>query len=160
MRVSKTFFKTYREDPSDAEIDSHKLLVRGGFIKKQSMGVYAYMPMGTIVLEKIKNIIREEMNRAGAIEVTMPMLLPLDVYAGRLDKFGKTMFQLKDSQNRDYCLGPTHEEVFTLAVKDYITSYKQLPVTLYQIQTKFRDELRPRFGLQRAREFVMKDAYS
>lgn len=160
MRVSKAFFKTYRENPSDAEITSHKLLVRGGYINKQSMGIYSYMPLGVKVMEKIENIIREEMNMAGAVEVHMPILLPLDVYSSRINHFGSLMFKLKDSQNKDYCLGPTHEEVFTNLVKDYVNSYKQLPITLYQIQTKFRDEIRPRFGLQRSKEFLMKDAYS
>ena len=160
MRISQMLFKTYREAPSDAEIKSHKLLVRAGYIKKQAMGTYVYLPLALRVLNNIENVIREEMNNAGAIELLMPQLLPQEVYQGRIDKFGSSMFRLKDRNGKDMCLGPTHEEAFTLLVKDYVTSYKQLPVTLYQIQNKFRDEVRPRFGLQRAKEFVMKDAYS
>ena len=160
MRLSQMLFKTYREAPADAEIKSHKLLVRAGYIKKQAMGTYIYLPLAMRVLNKIEDIIREEMNATGAIELLMPQLLPQDVYAGRIDKFGSSMFRLKDRMGKDLCLGPTHEEAFTLLVKDYVTSYKQLPVTLYQIQNKFRDEVRPRFGLQRAKEFIMKDAYS
>ncbi len=154
------FFKTYREAPADAEIKSHKLLVRAGYIKKSSAGCYMYLPLGKRVLDKLEAVVREEMDKTGAIELRMPQLLPQEVYAGRLNKFGSDMFRLKDRNGKDMCMGPTHEEVFTLLVKDYITSYKQLPVTLYQIQNKFRDEVRPRFGLQRAKEFIMKDAYS
>ena len=160
MKVSQMFFKTYRDAPADAEIKSHKLLVRAGYIKKQSAGSYIYLPLGKRVLDKITNIVREEMNKIGAIELSMPQLLPQEVYAGRIEKFGSDMFRLKDRNQKDMCLGPTHEEVFTLVVKDYLTSYKQLPITLYQVQNKFRDEVRPRFGLQRAKEFIMKDAYS
>ncbi len=160
MKISQMLFKTYREAPADAEIKSHKLLVRAGYIKKQSAGTYIYLPLGLRVINKIENVVREEMNKAGAIELAMPQLLPQDVYAGRINKFGNDMFRLKDRNAKDMCLGPTHEEVFTMLVKDYVTSYKQLPVTLYQIQNKFRDEVRPRFGLQRCKEFIMKDAYS
>lgn len=154
------FFKTFRENPANAEINSHKLLVRAGFIKQMGNGIFMYLPMGLRVLEKLKKIIREEMNKAGAIEVQMPILLPQEVYANRLNTFGNTMYKLKDSTGKDFCLGPTHEEPFTYLVKENIKSYKQLPVTLYQIQNKYRDEIRARFGLQRAKEFIMKDAYS
>ena len=160
MKLSNMFFKTFREDPANAEINSHKLLVRAGFIKQMGNGIFSYLPMGLKVLEKIKNIIREEMNNAGAIEVQMPILLPQDIYANRINTFGSTMYKLKDNTGKDYCLGPTHEEPFTYLVKESINSYKQLPVTLYQIQNKYRDEIRARFGLQRAKEFIMKDAYS
>lgn len=160
MKLSEMFFKTFREDPAGAEINSHKLLVRAGFIKQLGNGIFSYLPMGLRVLDKIKNVIREEMNNAGAIELQMPILLPQEIYANRLSTFGNTMYKLKDSQGKDYCLGPTHEEPFTYLVKENISSYKQLPVTLYQIQNKYRDEIRARFGLQRAKEFIMKDAYS
>ena len=160
MRISKSFFKTYRDAPNDAEINSHKLLVRAGYIKKQSAGIYIYLPLGLRVLDKIKKVVAEEMDAIGAVQVQMPMLLNQEVYESRLKNFGSEMFRLKDGSGKDFCLGPTHEEVFTQVVKDNITSYKQLPISLYQINTKFRDEIRPRFGLQRAKEFLMKDAYS
>lgn len=160
MKMTNMFFKTYRENPAYAEINSHKLLVRAGFIKQVGNGIFSYLPMGLRVLEKIKNVIREEMNNAGAIELQMPILLPQEIYSNRINTFGNTMYKLKDSTGKDFCLGPTHEEPFTLLVKDNINSYKQLPVTLYQIQNKYRDEIRARFGLQRAKEFIMKDAYS
>ena len=154
------FFKTFREDPANAEINSHKLLVRAGFIRQMGNGIFSYLPMGLKVLEKIKNVIRYEMNKCGSIEVQMPILLPQEIYAHRLDTFGSTMYKLRDNTGKEYCLGPTHEEPFTYLVKENINSYKQLPVTLYQIQNKYRDEIRARFGLQRAKEFIMKDAYS
>lgn len=154
------FFKTYREAPSDAELTSHKLLVRAGYIKKQSAGIYVFMPLGLRVLKKIENIVREEMDNAGCVELSMPKLLTEDVYATRIETFGSNMFRLNDRNGKPMCLGPTHEEAFALTVKDNISSYKQLPITLYQIGEKFRDEVRPRFGLQRAKEFIMKDAYS
>ena len=160
MKIKEMFFKTFREDPANAEINSHKLLVRAGYIKQMGNGIFSYLPLGLKVLENIKKVIREEMNAAGAIELQMPILLPQEVYANRLNTFGNTMYKLKDSTGKDYCLGPTHEEPFTFLVKDSITSYKQLPITLYQIQNKYRDEIRARFGLQRAKEFIMKDAYS
>ncbi|MGN0960873.1 MAG: proline--tRNA ligase [Christensenellales bacterium] len=160
MRLSKMFLKTFREDPANAEINSHKLLVRAGYIKQMGNGIFSYLPMGLKVLEKIKKVIREEMNNAGAIELQMPILLPQEIYANRINTFGNTMYKLKDSTGKDFCLGPTHEEPFTYLVKESINSYKQLPVTLYQIQNKYRDEIRARFGLQRAKEFIMKDAYS
>ena len=160
MKLTQMFLKTYRDAPADAEIKSHKLLVRAGYMKKQSAGTYIYMPLAIKVINKIENVIREELDKVGCVELQMPMLLTQDVYAGRIEKFGNDMFKLKDRNNKDYCLAPTHEEIFTQTVKDYVTSYKQLPVVLYQIQTKFRDEVRPRFGLIRAKEFIMKDAYS
>lgn len=160
MRLSNMFFKTFREDPANAEINSHKLLVRAGFIRQMGNGIFSYLPMGLKVLEKIKNVIRYEMNKCGSIEVQMPILLPQEIYAHRLDTFGSTMYRLRDNTGKEYCLGPTHEEPFTYLVKENINSYKQLPVTLYQIQNKYRDEIRARFGLQRAKEFIMKDAYS
>lgn len=160
MRLTEMFFKTFRENPANAEINSHKLLVRAGYIKQMGNGIFTYLPLGLKVLENIKRVIREEMNNAGAIELQMPILLPQEIYAHRLDYFGNTMYKLQDSTGKDYCLGPTHEEPFTYLVKDSINSYKQLPVTLYQIQNKYRDEIRARFGLQRAKEFIMKDAYS
>lgn len=160
MKLTNMFFKTYREDPANAEINSHKLLIRAGFIRQLGNGIFTYLPMGLRVLENIKKIIREEMNNAGAIELQMPILLPQEMYANRLSTFGNTMYKLKDSVGKDFCLGPTHEEPFTWLVRESINSYKQLPVTLYQIQNKYRDEVRARFGLQRAKEFIMKDAYS
>lgn len=160
MRLTEMFFKTFREDPANAEINSHKLLVRAGYIKQMGNGIFTYLPLGLRVLENIKKVIREEMNKAGAIELQMPILLPQEIYASRLNTFGNTMYKLKDSTGKDYCLGPTHEEPFTYLVKESINSYKQLPIILYQIQNKYRDEIRARFGLQRAKEFIMKDAYS
>lgn len=154
------YFKTYKEDPADAELISHKLLVRAGYIKKQSAGLYTYLPLGVKVLHKLTNIVREEMNAAGANELLLPMLLPEEVYEKRLKIFGASMFRLKDRNGKGMCLGPTHEELFTEIVRDSLNSYKNFPLNLYQIQTKFRDEVRPRYGLQRAREFLMKDAYS
>ena len=160
MRLSQMFFKTYREAPSDAELTSHKLLVRAGYIKKQSAGIYIFMPLGIRVLQKVEKIVREEMDKAGCIEVSMPKLLPEEVYETRIKAFGSSMFRLNDRNGKPMCLGPTHEEVFTNLVKDNVSSYKQLPVTLYQIGEKFRDEVRPRFGLKRAKVVIMKDAYS
>ena len=160
MKLSNMFFKTYRENPANAEINSHKLLVRAGYIKQLSNGIFMFLPLGLKVLEKIKNVIRYEMNDAGAIELQMPILLPQEVYENRINTFGSTMYRLKDSTGKDFCLGPTHEEPFTMLVKESIKSYKSLPVTLYQINNKYRDEIRARFGLQRAKEFIMKDAYS
>jgi prolyl-tRNA synthetase len=160
MKLSQSYFKTYREDPQDAEINSHKLLSRAGYIKKQAAGSYIYLPLGLKVLQNISDIVREEMNAAGAHELLMPHLLLEEVYENRIKVFGNSMFRLRDRNGKGMCLGPTHEEVFTELVRDTVFSYKNLPVNLYQVQTKFRDEIRPRFGLQRAKEFVMKDAYS
>ncbi len=162
MRVSNLFFATQREVPADAEIPSHKLMLRAGLIRKVSSGIYAYMPMGFKVYKNVERVIREEMDRAGAQELIMPALLPAEAYqaSGRWEKFGPEMFRMSDRGGRPFCLGPTHEEPFTEAVRDTFRSYKNLPVTLYQIQHKYRDEKRPRFGVIRSREFVMKDAYS
>lgn len=160
MKLSKMLFKTYRDNPSDSELKSHSLLVRAGYIKKVSAGSYMYLPFALSVMEKIKDIVKDEMQKIDCEELLMPILLPQELYGPRLNKFGSEMFRLKDRTNRDMCLGPTHEEAFTSLVKDLVTSYKQLPVSLYQINTKFRDEVRPRYGLQRAKEFIMKDAYS
>lgn len=162
MRVSNLFFATQREVPADAEIPSHKLMLRAGLIRKVSSGIYAYMPMGFKVYKNVEKIIREEMDRAGAQELIMPALLPAETYqaSGRWERFGPEMFRLNDRKSAQFCLGPTHEEPFTEAVRDTFRSYKNLPVTLYQIQHKYRDEVRPRFGVIRSREFVMKDAYS
>ena len=160
MKISKIFFKTYRENPADAEINSHKLLVRAGYIKKQAAGIYVFLPLGIRALHKLTNVIREEMDKAGACETIMSSLLPIEVYASRAEHFGASMFRLTDRTGKEMCLGPSHEEIFAGVVKDAVTSYKQLPITLYQIQTKFRDEVRSRFGLMRCKEFLMKDAYS
>ena len=162
MRVSRLFMATQREIPADAEIPSHQLMIRAGLIRKVASGIYSFMPLGYRTYRKVEAVIREEMDKAGAQELIMPALLPAEVYqeSGRWEKFGPEMFRLSDRGGRSFCLGPTHEEPFTEAVRDTISSYKQLPVTLYQIQHKYRDEKRPRFGIMRGREFVMKDAYS
>lgn len=162
MRMSKLFLSTLREVPAEAETISHQLMLRAGIIRKLAAGVYSYLPLGLRVLKKVENIVREEMDRADAQELLMSALLPAESYqaSGRWEVFGPNMFKLKDRNNRDFCLGPTHEEIFTETVKASLKSYRQLPVTLYQIQTKYRDESRPRFGIIRSREFVMKDAYS
>ena len=162
MRFSRYYVPTLKEDPAEAEVISHKLLLRGGFIRKLTSGIYSFLPMGLKVLNKIEDIIREEMNRAGAIEVLLPLVQPAELWkeTGRWERYGKELLRFKDRHNRDFCLGPTHEEVITDLVRHEIRSYRQLPLNLYQIHTKFRDEIRPRFGLMRAREFVMKDGYS
>ncbi|MBR6098961.1 proline--tRNA ligase [bacterium] len=162
MKMSKMFFQTMREFPSDAEVMSHKLLGRAGYIKKLTSGVYNYMPLMWRVLKKIETIVREEMDRAGAQELLMPFVQPKELWeeSGRWEVYGKELMRLKDRHNRDMCLGPTHEEIITALARDVIKSYKQMPVNLYQIQSKFRDEVRPRYGLLRGREFIMKDAYS
>lgn len=162
MRMSKLYMPTLREVPSEAEIPSHKLLLRGGMIRKLVSGVYSYLPLGYRVIRKIENIVREEMDNAGSQELLMSAIQPKEIWesSGRWDNFGPEMFKLKDRNIREFCLGPTHEEYFTSLIRDEIKSYKQLPLNLYQIQTKYRDEKRPRFGLIRAREFIMKDAYS
>eukprot|EP00828_Plagiopyla_frontata_P026182 TRINITY_DN3399_c0_g1_i1.p4 TRINITY_DN3399_c0_g1~~TRINITY_DN3399_c0_g1_i1.p4 ORF type:complete len:245 (-),score=42.60 TRINITY_DN3399_c0_g1_i1:124-858(-) len=162
MKMSNMLITTLREVPAEAEIDSHKLMLRAGLIRKMAAGVYNYMPMGLKVLKKIEDIVREEMNNAGAQEFLASAMIPAELWqeSGRWDAYGAEMFRLKDRGDRDFCLGPTHEEVFTDIVKNVIKSYKQLPLNLYQIQTKYRDERRPRFGIMRSREFVMKDAYS
>ncbi len=162
MRMSVLFVQTLREYPSDAEVISHKLLVRAGYIRKLANGIYNYLPLMWRVLKKIENIVREEMDKAGAQEILMPFVQPAELWqeSGRWDVYGKELMRLKDRHSREMCLGPTHEEVITSIAREGIRSYKQLPVNLYQIQSKFRDEIRPRFGLLRGREFIMKDAYS
>jgi prolyl-tRNA synthetase len=162
MRYSEMFLPTVREVPADAETISHQLMVRAGMIRKLTSGIYSYLPLGYIVMRKVEQIVREEMNRAGAQEVCLPVVLPAELWqeSGRWDHYGKELLRFKDRHDRDYCLGPTHEEVITDLVRHEIKSYRQLPINLYQIQTKFRDEIRPRFGVMRAREFVMKDGYS
>jgi prolyl-tRNA synthetase len=161
-RLSHFFLRTLREDPADAEVTSHRLLVRAGYIRRQAPGVFAWLPLGLRVKAKIEAVIREEMAAAGAYEVHFPALLPRDPYeaTGRWEEYGDALFRLQDRKGADYLLAPTHEEVFTLLVKDLYSSYKDLPLTIYQIQDKYRDEARPRAGLLRGREFTMKDAYS
>lgn len=153
---------TLKEVPSEAEIPSHKLMLKAGFIRKTASGVYTFLPLAKRVLEKIEDIIRDEMDSAGAQEILMPALQPAELWheSGRWDDYGPELMRLKDRHEHDFCLGPTHEEVITSLVRNELKSYKQLPTTLYQIQVKFRDEIRPRFGLLRGREFMMKDAYS
>ncbi len=162
MKYSQSFIPTLKEDPREAEITSHSLTLRAGLIRKIASGIYAFLPAGTIVLQKIEQIIREEMNRAGAVEIFLPVMQPSDLWkkSGRWDEYGPELFRLKDRSERDFCLGPTHEELITYLAYHDIRSYKDLPLNLYQIQVKFRDEIRPRYGLLRAREFIMKDAYS
>jgi prolyl-tRNA synthetase len=161
-RMSTLFLRTLRDDPADAEVASHRLLVRAGFIRREAPGVFAWLPLGLRVLRRIEHVVREEMVAAGSQEVHFPALLPREPYeaTGRWTEYGPELFKLQDRKGADYLLAPTHEEVFTLLVKDLYASYKDLPVNLFQIQTKYRDELRPRAGLLRGREFVMKDAYS
>ncbi|ADA66398.1 prolyl-tRNA synthetase [Thermotoga petrophila RKU-10] len=162
MRMKDLYAPTLKETPSDVETVSHEYLLRGGFIRKVAAGIYTYLPLGRRVLLKIENIVREEMNRIGAQEILMPILQPAELWkqSGRWDDYGPEMMKLKDRHERDFTLGPTHEEIVTDLVKNELRSYKQLPLTLYQIANKYRDEIRPRFGLLRAREFIMKDAYS
>ena len=162
MKWTKTLVQTLREDPGDAEIDSHKLLVRAGLVRKVAGGLYSYLPLGMRVLKKIQRIVREEMDAAGAQEVVTPILQPADLWrtTGRWDSMGPNMFKLRDRGEHEFALGPTAEEVFTDLAKGMVNSYRQLPLTIYQIQWKFRDETRPRFGLMRSKEFLMKDAYS
>ncbi|WP_022868428.1 proline--tRNA ligase [Schaalia vaccimaxillae] len=160
--LSSYFLRTLREDPADAEVESHKLLIRAGFIRRTAPGIYTWLPLGLTTLTKIENIIREEMNRIGAHEVHFAELQPADPYKAthRFDDFGSSLFRLQDRKGNDYVLAPTHEEMFTLLVKDMFSSYKDLPLSLYQIQTKYRDEARPRAGIIRGRQFIMKDSYS
>ncbi len=162
MRLSKMLVPTLREVPKDAEITSHILMYRAGLIRKLGAGLYTFLPMGLRTLHKVINIIREEMNNSGALELLPPILIPADYWkeSGRYDLMGKEMFRLKDRHEADMVLGPTHEEVFTATVRENVKSYRDLPLNLYQINTKFRDEIRPRFGVMRCREFIMKDAYS
>jgi prolyl-tRNA synthetase len=162
MRFSQLFCPTLKETPKDAEIVSHQLMLRAGMIKKVASGIYTYLPLGYKILRKFENIVREEMDKAGAQEVHLPSVIPAELWieSGRWDQYGKELLRIKDRNNNDFCYGPTHEEVITSLTKNTIKSYKQLPMNLYQIQTKFRDEIRPRFGLMRSRLFGMKDAYS
>ncbi|WKJ89477.1 proline--tRNA ligase [Methylomonas montana] len=162
MRTSQFPLSTVKEIPADAEIASHKLMIRAGLIRKLAAGVYTWLPLGLRVLRKVEHIVREEMNKAGGLEVLMPALQPAELWqeTGRWEKYGPELARMKDRHDRDFCLGPTHEEIITDLARNELKSYKQLPITYYQIQTKFRDEIRPRFGVMRSREFVMKDAYS
>ena len=162
MRASQFFLSTLKEAPSEAELPSHKLMLRAGLIKRLASGLYSWMPLGYRVLKKVERIVREEMDRAGAIELLMPAVQPAELWqeSGRWEFYGKELLRLKDRHEREFCVGPTHEEVITDIVRKEVRSYKQLPLNFYQVQTKFRDEVRPRFGVMRAREFIMKDAYS
>src|SRR5438309_1431286 len=162
MRWTQTLIPTLKETPAEAEIISHKLLLRAGLIRKLTGGLYTFMPLGLRALRKVERIVREEMNRAGALEVLMPALQPPDIWqkSGRYETAKDVLFKVRDRGKKEWVLGPTHEEVITALVAGEINSYRQLPKTFYQIQTKFRDEIRPRFGLMRAKEFIMKDAYS
>jgi prolyl-tRNA synthetase len=162
MRYSQTFVPTLKETPAEAEVVSHRLLLRAGYIRKLTAGVYTYLPFGLAAIRKVERIVREEMNRAGALELLMPMVQPADLWreTGRYEKYGPELLRFQDRHDRESCLGPTHEEVITDLVRGEVRSYRQLPLNLYQIQSKFRDEIRPRFGLMRGREFIMKDAYS
>ena len=162
MRTTQFPLSTIKETPSDAEIDSHKLMIRAGLIRKLAAGLYTWLPLGLRVLRKVEHITREEMSKAGALEVLMPVLQPAELWqeTGRWEQYGPELARLKDRHDRDFCLGPTHEEIITDLARSELKSYKQLPITYYQIQTKVRDEIRPRFGIMRSREFIMKDAYS
>src|SRR5258706_5808965 len=162
MRATQFFLSTLKEAPAEAELASHKLMLRAGLIRKLGSGLYTWMPLGLRVLRKVEAIVRDEMDRAGALEVLMPAVQLAELWqeSGRWDNVGPLMLRIKDRHERDFCFGPTHEEVITDVARKEIRSYRQLPLNFYQIQTKFRDEIRPRFGVMRAREFVMKDAYS
>src|SRR5689334_5228954 len=162
LHMSSLFLRTLREDPADAEVPSHRLLVRAGYIRRVSPGIYTWLPLGLRVLRKVEKIVREEMDEIGSQELLFPALLPKEPFeaSGRWTEYGDNIFRLKDRKGADYLLGPTHEEMFALAVKDMFSSYKDLPLSLYQIQNKYRDEARPRAGVLRGREFVMKDSYS
>ena len=162
MKQSLLFVPTLRDMPKEAEVVSHKILLRGGYVKQSAAGIYSYLPLGYKIIKKIENIIREELDKIGCSELLMPALQSKDLWveSGRWEAYGKELMRLKDRHERDFCLGPTHEEIVTSIVRDFINSYKKLPLALYQIQTKFRDEFRPRFGLMRGREFIMKDLYT
>ena len=162
MRASQILLATLKETPADAEVISHQYMLRAGMIRKVAAGIYNLLPMGLRVVRKVEQIVREEMNRAGAQELLMPAVQPAELWqeSGRWTEYGPELQRFKDRHDRDFCLGPTHEEVVTNIVRNEIKSYRQLPLNLYHIQTKFRDEIRPRFGVMRAREFIMKDAYS
>ncbi|MEM8984885.1 MAG: proline--tRNA ligase, partial [Pseudomonadota bacterium] len=162
MRTSQLNLSTLKETPAEAEIVSHQLMLRAGLIRRLSSGLFTWLPVGYRVLRKVEQIVREEMDRAGALELLMPTVQPAELWqeSGRWNKYGSLLLRMSDRHERDYCFGPTHEEVITDIARREIKSYRQLPITYYQIQTKFRDEIRPRFGVMRAREFLMKDAYS
>jgi len=162
MKQSLVFIPTLRDMPKDAEIASHKILLKGGYVKQHAAGVYTYLPLAYRVIKKIENIVREELDKIGCSELLMPALQSKDLWveSGRWENYGKELMRMQDRHDRDFCLGPTHEEVITSVVRDSVNSYKKLPLALYQIQTKFRDEFRPRFGLMRGREFIMKDLYT
>ncbi|MFP3029558.1 MAG: proline--tRNA ligase, partial [Arsenophonus sp.] len=162
MRTSQYLLSTLKETPADAELISHKLMLCAGMIRKLASGLYDWLPTGVRVLRKVENIIREEMNRAGVIEISLPIVQPADLWqkSGRLEQYGLELLRFVDRGHRSFVLGPTNEEVITDLIRNEVTSYKHLPLNLYQIQTKFRDEIRPRFGVMRSREFIMKDAYS
>ncbi len=162
MRASQFLLSTLKETPADAEVISHQLMLRAGLIRRIAAGIYTWMPLGLRVLRRVENVVREEMNRAGGIELSMPVVQPAELWqeSGRWEQYGPELARLQDRHQRDFCLGPTHEEIITFIARSEIKSYKQLPLNFYQIQTKFRDEIRPRFGVMRSREFIMKDAYS
>ncbi|OEU52533.1 MAG: proline--tRNA ligase, partial [Desulfuromonadales bacterium C00003096] len=162
MRYSQYLLSTLKETPADAEITSHQLMLRAGMIRKVAAGIYSYLPFGLRAVRKVEEIVRQEMERAGALELLMPMVVPAELWqeSQRWEQYGRELLRLKDRKDSEFCLGPTHEEVVTDVVRNTVRSYRQLPLNLYQIQTKFRDEIRPRFGLMRGREFIMKDAYS
>src|SRR5690554_7055608 len=162
MRASRYLIATQKETPSDAEVISHQLMLRAGMIRKLAAGLYTWLPMGLRTLRKVERIVREEMDKSGAQEVLLPAVQPSELWpeSGRWEQYGGELLRMNDRHGRDFCFGPTHEEVITDLIRNELKSYKELPINLYQIQTKFRDERRPRFGVMRAREFVMKDAYS
>jgi len=162
MYLSKFQLTTLKETPADAEVISHQLMLRAGLIRRLASGLYNWLPLGVRVLRKVENIVREEMNASGALEVLMPAVQPAELWqeSGRWEQYGPELLRFQDRHDRDFCFGPTHEEIITEIARRELTSYRQLPVNYYQIQTKFRDEVRPRFGVMRSREFIMKDAYS
>ncbi|MCP4007929.1 MAG: proline--tRNA ligase, partial [Proteobacteria bacterium] len=162
MRTSRFLLATLKETPSDAEVISHQLMLRAGMVRRVASGIYTWLPLGLKVMRKVENIVREEMDAAGAQEVSMPVVQPAELWeeSGRWEQYGPELLRLNDRHQRAFCLGPTHEEIITLLARNEIRSYKELPANFYQIQTKFRDEVRPRFGVMRSREFIMKDAYS
>ncbi|MFW5976706.1 MAG: aminoacyl--tRNA ligase-related protein, partial [Bacillota bacterium] len=162
MKMSNLYLPTLKETPAEAEIPSHQLMLRAGLMRTHGTGIYTFLPLGNRVINKIKKIIRKEMNKSGSQEVLLPVIQKSEIWkqSGRWEKYGSLMVKFKDRKDREYCLGPTHEEAITDLIRDEVRSYKDLPFNLYQIQTKVRDEIRPRFGVMRGREFIMKDAYS
>ena len=162
MRTSNFLIATQKEVPADAEVISHQLMLRAGLIRKLAAGLYTWLPLGLRVLRKVEAIVRDEMDKTGAQEISMPVVQPAELWqeSGRWEQYGAELLRIKDRHGRDFCLGPTHEEVITDIIRNQVKSYKQLPISFYQIQTKIRDEIRPRFGIMRSREFLMKDAYS